>query len=198
MTYIEFKETPLYAGLPYGELTESDEMMLFKYAQGKVLEIGTFLGRSTAIMSAKADWVDTFDLFEYIMSIVEEKNRMHYEELFRKYPHSFSEVREFLSRYPNVGVHLRTEKSLKRIATASQPFDLVFLDADHSEKGVESDFNEVIPFVKRKGVVLFHDSFQRDTDSSQEVYKFLERMPSYIIKIDQTPATGSITVWEKE
>ena len=38
------------------------------------------------------------------------------------------------------------------------PIDLLVIDGDHSEGGVERDWNEWSPFVKPSGVVIFHDA----------------------------------------
>ncbi len=37
------------------------------------------------------------------------------------------------------------------------PLDFVFIDGDHSECGVRSDFRVIEPWVKRGGIVAFHD-----------------------------------------
>ena len=38
------------------------------------------------------------------------------------------------------------------------PIDFLFIDGDHSEKGVTRDWTEWSPFVSQNGVVLFHDA----------------------------------------
>lgn len=40
----------------------------------------------------------------------------------------------------------------------SAPVDLLVIDGDHSEAGVERDWNDWSTFVKRGGVVIFHDA----------------------------------------
>ena len=35
--------------------------------------------------------------------------------------------------------------------------DFLFIDADHTEKGVRSDYQMYSPLVKRGGIILFHD-----------------------------------------
>lgn len=36
-------------------------------------------------------------------------------------------------------------------------FDLLFIDGDHTFEGVKHDFEKFLPFVKDKGIILFHD-----------------------------------------
>jgi predicted O-methyltransferase YrrM len=38
------------------------------------------------------------------------------------------------------------------------PIDLLVIDGDHSDAGVETDWNDWSPFVKLGGVVIFHDA----------------------------------------
>lgn len=38
------------------------------------------------------------------------------------------------------------------------PYDVVFIDADHSRKAVEADFNGIWPYVSGEGLVLMHDT----------------------------------------
>ena len=40
----------------------------------------------------------------------------------------------------------------------SAPIDLLVIDGDHSDAGVEQDWNDWSPFVKPGGVVIFHDA----------------------------------------
>jgi predicted O-methyltransferase YrrM len=39
-----------------------------------------------------------------------------------------------------------------------EPIDLLVIDGDHSEDGVQRDWNDWSPFVKPGGVVIFHDA----------------------------------------
>ena len=37
------------------------------------------------------------------------------------------------------------------------PYDLIFIDADHTYEGVKSDFNNYLPMLSKGGVIGFHD-----------------------------------------
>ena len=63
---------------------------------------------------------------------------------------------------PNVTWHV--DYSAQVAARWSQPVDLVFIDGDHSEDGVRSDWHEWNGFVAPGGAVLFHDA--RDTQEN--------------------------------
>jgi predicted O-methyltransferase YrrM len=45
---------------------------------------------------------------------------------------------------------------------AGGPFDFVFIDGDHTAKGVERDAEGVLPFVSEGAYLLFHDGFFPD------------------------------------
>lgn len=45
------------------------------------------------------------------------------------------------------------------VAARRAPFDLVFIDGDHSYNGVRRDFETYMPFVARGGIVAFHDTW---------------------------------------
>ncbi len=39
-----------------------------------------------------------------------------------------------------------------------EPIDILFIDGDHSYKGVIRDYNLFSPFVRKNGLILFHDT----------------------------------------
>ena len=47
---------------------------------------------------------------------------------------------------------------LREWVRADGPFDIVFIDADHSARAALSDFEAVWPYVKPEGLVLLHDT----------------------------------------
>lgn len=51
-------------------------------------------------------------------------------------------------------------------------FDIIFIDADHSYKGVKKDTLNYIPFLKKKRFIIFHDS----NDKHTEVGKWLKEV----------------------
>lgn len=51
--------------------------------------------------------------------------------------------------------------------------DFLFIDADHSENGAKRDYEKYSPFVRKGGVIVFHDikDTQRHRDIGCDVYK---------------------------
>ena len=52
-----------------------------------------------------------------------------------------------------------TNKILKSLAK----FDLIFIDGDHSYNSVKKDFNLSKKYIKKKGLIIFHDVFLPDS-----------------------------------
>ncbi len=58
----------------------------------------------------------------------------------------------------------------------AQLVDFLFLDGDHTESGVEQDFNDYIEFVRPGGLVAFHDIVERQPYPTNQVYYFWSRI----------------------
>lgn len=48
--------------------------------------------------------------------------------------------------------------------------DMLFVDADHSEKSVREDFLWFFPYVKDQGIILLHDGFPKNTQYTSPWY----------------------------
>lgn len=51
-----------------------------------------------------------------------------------------------------------------------QQIDFLFIDGDHTHEGVKKDFEMYSPFVKKNGIVAFHDIVISDHHHSRDVY----------------------------
>ncbi len=67
-------------------------------------------------------------------------------------------------------------KELVRKALNNQKVDFLFIDGDHTEKGVEQDFNDYIEFVRPGGLVAFHDIVENQPFPTNQVYYFWSRL----------------------
>lgn len=48
---------------------------------------------------------------------------------------------------------------IKEISESRGGIDFVFIDGDHSYKGVKNDFEKIYPFLSKYGIIAFHDTF---------------------------------------
>ncbi len=61
-------------------------------------------------------------------------------------------------------------------ALAGRPVDFLFIDGDHSEAGVEADYEDYRGFVRPGGIIAFHDIVERQPVASTRVHPFWERV----------------------
>jgi len=54
--------------------------------------------------------------------------------------------------------------------------DFLFIDGDHTEKGVEQDFNDYKDFVRPGGIIAFHDILEKQPTPANQVYYLWERL----------------------
>lgn len=77
-------------------------------------------------------------------------------------------LRQFFKLFPKKGqkIHLlkvnshkkKTIKRVKKILNGKQ-LDFLFIDADHSYKGVKKDFENYFPLLRPGGIIAFHDIY---------------------------------------
>ena len=134
-----------------GEKVFLQSLIIGLPANPQVLEIGTFKGWSAITMAQAREDVKiiTIDNYEGIptenlCATVNEVNKNILGSGCSK------QILHF-----QVSSHDYDNK-LKR------KFDLLFIDGDHTFDGVKHDFEKFLPFVKDKGIILFHDSHQEE------------------------------------
>ena len=62
------------------------------------------------------------------------------------------------------------------------PYDMIFIDADHTYEGVKSDFNNYMPMVSDGGVIGFHDVDCPDWPGIKKFLNELESTKKYNMK----------------
>ena len=66
---------------------------------------------------------------------------------------------------------LGDSQTLSRVLeTQNEKIDLLFIDADHSKESVINDFKNLVDFVDRNGIVLFHDTFPASIEFTSSGY----------------------------
>jgi hypothetical protein len=141
--------------LPVSLMEGTDEALLFKYAEGKdiVVELGTFLGRGSVILSLRAKRVITIDLYENIVDHQEGKS--FYINYPTEFTYSYQKVKDSLWMYSNI--ELIQGETVTEANKFTEKTDLLFIDADHSREGVKRDYNAWFPKVRLNGIIMFHD-----------------------------------------
>lgn len=58
----------------------------------------------------------------------------------------------------------------------NEKIDFLFIDGDHTEKGVENDFYDYKDLVRKGGIIAFHDILKKQPVATNQVYNFWERI----------------------
>ena len=63
---------------------------------------------------------------------------------------------------------------------ADESVDFLFIDGDHTEKGVEADYNDYHQLVRPGGLIAFHDIVEKQIVPTNEVYYFWKRLIRHV------------------
>jgi predicted O-methyltransferase YrrM len=134
-----------------GWLSDEEGRALAALAAGKrVLEVGSYKGRSTIWMARTADRVDCIDTFDTTgtTALLPRKN-------------TYFEFCENVRRHgvaDKMSVFMTSSaRALARAAEEGAMYDLVFIDADHSYEAVKRDAALAFPLLAPGGCLVFHD-----------------------------------------
>lgn len=146
-------------------------------ANGVIVEIGSYLGKSTEIMARNSDFtvklyaVDTWD------------NRATGDLPTKD---TYAEFMENTKAFSEKIVPMRGLSS-EMVKGWDKQIDLMFIDGDHSFAAVYDDLYRWIPFIRKGGVLLLHD-YMEPTCGVKEAFE------RYAIKhfLGNTSVIGSI------
>lgn len=129
-----------------GWLSEREGLELAKLAAGKrVLEIGSYHGRSTMCMAQVAESLDSIDWHKGDSGSGPGGTLDAFKDTIQRY-----DLRE------KITLHVEcTQEAAPNLDPES--FDLVFIDAAHDEENVRIDINAALRLVKPGGVIALHD-----------------------------------------
>jgi SAM-dependent methyltransferase len=161
--------TPTFnSDLPEGWLTEAEAAILQELAAGKVvLEIGSWLGRSTVALARVAEHVVAVD---------------HHRGSPEHGP-NVDTLPGFLANLDRHGVRAKVSvcvmNSTSLALFKSSSFDLIFVDGAHDFGSVMRDGKAAVRLRKEGASIVFHDyapgwkSVMAAVDSIQQIYPYL-------------------------
>ncbi|HEY5041859.1 MAG TPA: class I SAM-dependent methyltransferase [Verrucomicrobiae bacterium] len=129
-------------------------------AQGVILEIGSFLGKSTSILAAAGQLapgtrVVAVDPLDYRPSFDPKRGKEScLEDL--KANLRLAQVEPF------VEVHQMRSQELEPLWNRDRKIRFLWIDGDHSYEGAKSDFDLFAPFLADGAIVALHDCFKHD------------------------------------
>jgi predicted O-methyltransferase YrrM len=124
-------------------------------AQGAIVEIGSFKGRSTVMLAKVASHYG----LEPIVAIDPHNSPIL---LDRQANPQASSYRDFLSSIEVAGISNYVEShvaySTEMASSWNRPIRLLWIDGDHSYQGAKNDLDGFFPHVLPLGVLAFHDA----------------------------------------
>lgn len=135
----------IFPGEIEGWLSQTEGVMLAKLAKGKrVLEIGSYLGRSTICMGQTAAEIVSVDPRDGRATSNEKPTLGEFLNNIAKY------------QIENVKVQVCTSEAYAE-SWDGEKFDLVFIDGDHSHAAVKHDIDLALRVLADGGLIAFHD-----------------------------------------
>lgn len=111
---------------------------------GLIVEIGSFYGHSAMTLAPLNKPMVCIDPFISGFDCMGDSHKKMKKECM-----------DNLSKFPNIKFYaMKSSMAHKYI---KQPIDLLFIDGDHSYKGVKTDCKYYLPKLKNNGIVAFHD-----------------------------------------
>ncbi|MFQ5931657.1 MAG: class I SAM-dependent methyltransferase [Nitrospiraceae bacterium] len=131
---------------------------------GNILEIGTARGGTLFIWSQLASMrVVSCDL----------KHAGVRTHLYRAFPPPRSTCRVYVLTGDSHDPEFR-ERVVQTFE--GEPVDFLFVDGDHTEAGVEADYEDYHDLVRPGGLIAFHDIMERQPFPNNQVYHFWRRL----------------------
>lgn len=136
-----------YADVP-GWLTDEEGRVLRALAQGKrVLEIGSYCGRSTLWLAGSAESVVAVDTFDSRYCPTQGSTRAELERNL---------ARHGVANKVDV-VKATTVNAVRMLDKTGDAFGLIFVDGSHDYASVRQDIELTLPLLAEDGLMVFHD-----------------------------------------
>lgn len=88
----------------------------------------------------------------------------------------------FVDDTTQIGADTRSDYALT-VAAEHAPYDLLWIDADHSFAGAQSDHARYARLVRSGGVIAFHDALPRAAYPEVEVHAFLKTLADAHVRV---------------
>jgi len=143
----------------HGLLVPGQERALYILAKSlkpcsTIVEIGSFMGRSTACLalgSPNETKIYAIDTFQGNSKDFYSGRQFKGDGFYKKFLSNIASVGKSKMVEPIAGFSSDVGKTWRK------PIDLLFIDGSHLYEDVKSDFELFYPWVKKGGMVVFHD-----------------------------------------
>lgn len=158
--FLEAGNSSSVEGLPPGWLSDAEQQCLAELAKDRdVIEVGTFLGRSTVVMARVAKSVLTIDPHTGSHEVRESSDHSELGHLLRQPDGSYDSLPACIEYLQHFGVRDKVIVVVGRFEDVARRFnmkvfDLAFVDGDHSLASAYHDGMQAMRIARR---VVFHD-----------------------------------------
>lgn len=83
---------------------------------------------------------------------------------------------------PAASLGFTTIKFIEKTLDNKAIIDFLFIDGDHSYEGVKADYEKYSPFVRKGGLIAFHDICKHSLETGCEVQKFWHELTNPLDK----------------
>lgn len=148
-------------------------------AQAQVIEVGSWMGASTCFLAGglrgEGAKIYAVDNFQGLSTCGEDST--WYNNHFKKLGHN-STLDIFKANFAALGFTNKSEpvvsdslQAAKTLAALRGQIDLIFIDGDHSYEACKADIVAWSPFVKKGGVIAFHDFGSRADGVTRAIFE---------------------------
>lgn len=169
-----------------GWLHEGEHEFLWELAmrpqQGYIVEIGSWMGKSTCILAgaccergdeSKVVCIDTFCMDGNTKQVA------YYQILQVKKLGTFYEFQSNAAQFgfDRFILPLATKSDNTKLFLKKIPIRMAFIDGKHDAEGIQEDFLTVLPGMVTGGVIAFHDVCDRYSDIRQAIEQIISISP---------------------
>jgi hypothetical protein len=175
--------------LPPGLCTTEEEYALYTLLRGlpHAVELGTYRGRMSVVLSLAVDEVFTIDLYEKLL-----KEKGHEEAAEWSDGTTVKDVAKVLNRYSNIGF---LQGYTHLFAGQTERTNALFIDAGHNYESVKKDFDHWWPEVVQGGYIIFHDADGKHHGVRQVIAE-AEREHPLMVRLPKAEV-GSLAIFVK-
>jgi hypothetical protein len=145
-------------------------------AEGEILEIGSFKGRSTIILARSASLTGS-DIVNAVDPMTAPSET---DPDLRGKPTSFDDFTRNITEH-GVADRIRFHKtfSYELAKTWESPLRLLWIDGDHTYAGTKLDFDGFAPHLVDKGIVAIHDTLHEFEGGARVFLESVLRSPNF-------------------
>ena len=150
-SYKEWRNTVSFNLQFFGIIDLINNISENMYVGSRMLEIGSYMGESTAMFAASG-------MFDEVHVLDPHEGYEEFNELFGWTWEDVKREWKLNTRHNHEIIHLRNEYSYNVHADFPDGyFDFIYIDGDHSYEGVRQDIELYLPKLRKGGIIGGHD-----------------------------------------